>query len=1424
MVLFASCVFNPALASDASNAAAAAQAAADQAELHAELAKSALTVEEAQREADLATAEAGTAAREAANAAQAASLTYDAWALTVNDFNAAEDDLKEAIASGTASEADIQALQDVLDEKRALMDAAYETAAADAKSAVSASQAAFNAVNSANQAQEAVMKLEKWEEIKYTTTLTKEQFYANYDPTTVLEVGASSSAKSNGQSAVNAGTSAAASSKEAAYNQTQASTYTRAEAEEAARNSTESANAAFDYSNAATASAVNTANAATRTLSIGNAEYVLAAMQAMQLGLVSSQQAVIEAADADDHVTVAPTIEEDSRANSQINFKAPPGDLSIMFLGNVFGVVDGVLAGTGSQIAGTIFGVFNAAVLALGGIIIAYTLLLSTMNSAQDGEFLGQKFASIWVPTRSVGGAMLLLPKASGYCAMQIFIMWVVIQGVGAADTLWSQALSYLNRGGAIVKPNVDPISNMKLNGDSTVFNAAYGLFTSEVCMAAVEKEIIKYRSAYKAANNCQNTISNSSEDLFCKTEVPSFFESVNFLDETLTGPNIHVDFPNLSAAYAPYNVLSGVCGAIEFDKFSISESNAEAMGINDVEVSTLNESRNLAVNQMFEFLAVPAQQVVENSKLFDDKANGLPLGIPLTIELKKCKAMLDPYANEVKSYNPKACLMWELENGALQPILLRGTELQDAVATYTGMMSASLYIKSQTQDASNYKTQREFIRNANQSGWILAGAYYFRLAILTSQVLQNSGEQGVGNEDASSGLKVCSPLSGGSCSSWSTVKFDDTFTKATGRVCATDNKLFCISEGSEPVTNTEISAMLDKTKDLINAQDQSASTIPVVSSHTIQQPTYAQTTYKRPDTVYGFLINSTAVVMPGQPGDQQPEFVMSVDFNASSNVPQLGKSTIKGGKWNIPGQIMTIIFNNVLRPFFNLMLSMIIPMMNMMFFAFIQPPLTLLASVFLGAMEVLKNPNVNPILALSNMGVGLIEGSANSFILMVGVAVTATAISLAALGLLIMLMPVISLWLGIMVSAGTMATFYLPFVPFMLFLFASIAWLITVIEAMVAAPIIALGVMHPEGDQAFGKGEGAVMLLMGLFLRPSMMILGYIFGIILSYVGIWMVNAAFIMVVPDVTNLKMVDISGAMGGGVANDIAFGMQSIGQAFTGNESVYGMWSTIFLIFFILLVYVSTLISVVSKSFELIHILPDKIMRWVSGGQEEQTATRMSSSMTQEMKQEHKKAGDETGKAIAKMNSEAMGGVIDAIATAVEVGEAIATGGQSLADGGSKTASQLRKISKDAKNVHNNSKIASGSGKVVNEVSKEKAEAVANEGVKAATGIDMKQIQGAIGGKLEEYDINTKAAKGAVKKAMKSLKPVKGKTGASTSPEAEALLVTMSSSKPPEGDTNNDDQVSMSNTLSTGDGFSSDTMDTTVTMSSKKEGDE
>ena len=177
-------------------------------------------------------------------------------------------------------------------------------------------------------------------------------------------------------------------------------------------------------------------------------------------------------------------------AESVMSFAPPATDVSVVFLGNLFGIVDGVLHGSGSQIMGSMFAVFNAAVLALGGIIIMYTLIVSTLNTAHEGAMIGKKWSSLWVPVRATLGLALLIPKASGYCLMQIFIMWVVVQGVGAADKVWNAALSYLNRGGMIIHAQTNPIKNLNNAGPAAqLVNGAAVMLAGQVCMQGLQAQ-----------------------------------------------------------------------------------------------------------------------------------------------------------------------------------------------------------------------------------------------------------------------------------------------------------------------------------------------------------------------------------------------------------------------------------------------------------------------------------------------------------------------------------------------------------------------------------------------------------------------------------------------------------------------------------------------------------------------------------------------------------------------------------------------------------------------------------------------------------------------------------------------------------------------------------------------------------------------
>ncbi|MBY0378009.1 MAG: DotA/TraY family protein, partial [Gammaproteobacteria bacterium] len=245
----------------------------------------------------------------------------------------------------------------------------------------------------------------------------------------------------------------------------------------------------------------------------------------------------------------------------------------------------------------------------------------------------------------------------------------------------------------------------------------------------------------------------------------------------------------------------------------------------------------------------------------------------------------------------------------------------------------------------------------------------------------------------------------------------------------------------------------------------------------------------------------------------------------------------------------------------------------------------------------------------------------------------------------------------GIMVIVGIISAYFIPFLPYMMFTFGSIGWLIAVIEAMVAAPIVALGITHPEGEGPFGKGEQAIMILMNVFLRPALMIIGYIAGIMLSYVAVWVINAGFSNVLQYMQGdgqytADLTPNYNASTGGTWTSSAGGMSQSGstsndpgylsgiQVGTGTKPVatdqmptsssgYTGWAGIFSYFFSVLMYTSLYLIVVQKAFTLIAILPDKVLRWI-GGQPESYG-QDAGQWGEEAKGQIKEAGSATHKA-------------------------------------------------------------------------------------------------------------------------------------------------------------------------------------------------
>jgi len=161
----------------------------------------------------------------------------------------------------------------------------------------------------------------------------------------------------------------------------------------------------------------------------------------------------------------------------------------------------------------------------------------------------------------------------------------------------------------------------------------------------------------------------------------------------------------------------------------------------------------------------------------------------------------------------------------------------------------------------------------------------------------------------------------------------------------------------------------------------------------------------------------------------------------------------------------------------------------------------------------------------------------------------------------------------GLAYAGAISMTIYIPMIPYIIFSFGVIGWLIAVLETLLAAPLVAMGLTYPEGHEMWGKADPALMLLANVFLRPAFMIFGLFAGIVVSQIAIWFINDTILTVMTGVLSNPGTPLS--------------------------SWLGQLISVLLIPFYIAVYVLLIITILNRSFALISIIPDQILKWIGG---------------------------------------------------------------------------------------------------------------------------------------------------------------------------------------------------------------------------------
>lgn len=160
------------------------------------------------------------------------------------------------------------------------------------------------------------------------------------------------------------------------------------------------------------------------------------------------------------------------------------------------------------------------------------------------------------------------------------------------------------------------------------------------------------------------------------------------------------------------------------------------------------------------------------------------------------------------------------------------------------------------------------------------------------------------------------------------------------------------------------------------------------------------------------------------------------------------------------------------------------------------------------------------------------------------------------------------AVWSALVEFGGTLA-YYIPMVPYMLWFFGVVGWLMMVVESVVAAPIWAAAHSMPEGGGIAGQhARNGYMLLLNVIIRPMLMLFGFFLAMLVMTAGYQLLMLTFFPA---------------------------MRSV-MSSSGVVGIVGL-------LFMLGILVHIVLVMTHRSFALIHLIAERGSRWIGGGGEQ-----------------------------------------------------------------------------------------------------------------------------------------------------------------------------------------------------------------------------
>jgi conjugal transfer/type IV secretion protein DotA/TraY len=793
-------------------------------------------------------------------------------------------------------------------------------------------------------------------------------------------------------------------------------------------------------------------------------------------------------------------------------------DLSLQYLYTIFGDMNGVISAYGIApmaagtttvtILGTMFQMFNSIVLALGAFMVVYVTVVGVMATAHEGQFMGKKWNNMWLPIRTVLGIATLVPTSSGYSAIQIIMMWIIVQGIGAADNLWNTTLTFVAS-----SPNHSPYAKLQVALSATSPDGTpAGLGTIGA------KEQLK--SIFQAVTCSESTRLTAN---------PPFSQNILWM----TTP--------LSAGYfCNFNSGNPACSSNDFSVSTLQKTNQISLGPNqscgsitycDYNTSCNTTNSNLTADQQKQTCQVCTQQIQALSTI-------LPYFVNVADQLIQKDLDYSNYFYQSGSNPPPQfiqdyCSAKGISQQNCKAIITQTTK------TGSGSSGQPPQITVSSAGLPAPYTSSPFDQSASQ--YVVANIYIPALKSLT--------------QISSTGMKTCANTSSSTSTPSTTSSTPSNVDFMAIAVAEYQCDTTLPSQTPTQVLNGTSKTATDQGWLVAGSYYYTISGF-IKSSITSLTPPL---TYNAPDPdllVPDNLLQSACDGHPCRTSFAAADyFLQDLAQVNSSNVNQFGTSNSSSSSSSSSSALSGPMNDATATMNATLTTTMAPAPLSSNGLGANDPVATLiiLGTILLYVVEIAFVVMLAILLTLGISGNISVFALGTGFINPIGP--TATLLSM-------LLIPAIMAFFGIVLTVGGTLSIYVPLIPFVIFTLGAIGWFTSVIEAMVAGPLVALGILSPAGQhELLGKAEPAIGFLFNIFLRPSLMIFGLVAAVLLAGTMIDLLNTTFYTVFMQIGLEHALDPVG-----------------------------------LVLF-LIAYVTLVITILNKCFAAIHIIPEKVGRWI-----------------------------------------------------------------------------------------------------------------------------------------------------------------------------------------------------------------------------------